>query len=463
MAELPDLQTTDEGRQYEKEIMIVLQGEKRDYPSYFGGLKIASGHEFRIPSPIDESIEYGIFQEPDEGIMVEAVTAAIKPLKEWSSKTMEERALYFEPLVKELKSRRLHYAAAITVSAGMVRNDALQEVDTAIAIIEKAIADSKTIGKRKPIGVWAVISAHNSPFASPVGFATAAMIAGNTVIMNPSKRCPMPIYMFYEIMEKNNLPDGVLNLIVDRKDSSTEELANDMRVNGVVATGSGDRLEDLMFLQVDDEMKFVNEIKGMNPALLYRPSDMKAAVRNIIDSAFSYSGQRPFSCSKVIITVDDQAKFTEFMSEYMKDLKVDDPVNDTAFTGPVISIESAKKFDKMKDELLPFTIAKAPHAHKDLQENYVSPFVVCGLDFDNDLNFMDSGLPVLNVVVVDSVEKMFEELEDTECGLSAGLFSKDHKVMERFDKEVDVPQKYVNISSRFLKVGTEAVLETFLK
>ncbi|MBR3409272.1 MAG: aldehyde dehydrogenase, partial [Candidatus Methanomethylophilaceae archaeon] len=68
---------------------------------------------------------------------------------------------------------------------------------------------------------------------------------------------------------------------MDRKDVSTEELANDMRVKGVVATGSGERLEDLMFLQVDDELAFVNEIKGMNPAVVYRPSDMKAAVRDI--------------------------------------------------------------------------------------------------------------------------------------------------------------------------------------
>ena len=463
MADVPDFQTTEEGRQYENEIMIILTGEKKDYPNYFGGLKIASGHEFNIYSPIDPTIQYGIFQEPESGTMAEAVGAALKAFDSWGLKSMEERADYFKAVPGVLKARRLHYAAAITVASGMVREDALAEVDAAIDAIERILADAKTIGRKRPIGVWAIISAHNSPFASPIASAIAAMVAGNTVVMNPSKYCPMPAHLFYSLMEKYNLPDGVLNLIVDRKEYSTEELANDMRVMGLVATGSGERLEDLMFLQVDDEMKFINEIKGMNPAVVYRPSDMKGAVKNIIDSAFSYTGQRLYSCSKVIITREDQAKFTELLSEYMKDLKIDDPVNDTAFTGPVINMEVAKEFREKSLELMPFTIAKAAPVSKDLPENYVSPIAVSGLDFDDDLNFMDSGMPILNVCVVDSVDKIFEELENTECGLSAGIFSKDPKMIERFKNEVDVPSKYINESSRKLPHAKAAVLENFVR
>jgi len=460
MADIPDFQTTEEGRQYEKEIMLVLQGEKKDYPSYFGGLKIASGQEFKVSSPIDESIEFGIFQEPEAGIMSEAVAAAHKAFDSWSVRPIAERAKYFEPVVGVLKARRMHYAATITVSTGMVREDALTEVDSAIETMEKAIEDAKT-ARCKPAGVWAVITAHNSPFASPVGFAVAAMIAGNTVVMNPSKYCPAPVYMFYELMEKYQLPDGVLNLIVDRKDSSTEMLANDMRVVGIAASGSGDRLEDLMFLQVDEEITFINEIKGMNPAIVCRPSDMKATVRNIIDSAFSYSGQRLQSCSKVIITRDDYDRFMDVMTEFMKDIKIDDPVNDTAFTGPVISMENAKRFSQISMEVLPFVIAKAMPVLKGMQANYVQPIVVSGLDFDNDLNFMDSGLPILNVMVVDSIDKAFEELEDTECGLSAGIFTKDPKLIDRFKKEADVEQFYVNESSRKLRPASKAVLSNF--
>jgi len=463
MADYPDFQTTEEGRAFENEIMQILSGEKKDYPNYFGGLKIASGHEFNIYSPIDPTIQYGIFQDPEEGTMEEAVTAAVKAFEKWSVMPVEERARYFQAIPGVLKARRLHYAAAITVSSGMVREDALAEVDATIEAIEKILADAKELGRKRPWGVWAVITAHNSPFASPIAHAVAAMVAGNTVVMNPSKHCPMPAHLFYNLMEKYDLPGGVLNLIVDRKEYTTEALANDMRVAGLVASGSGERLEDLMFLQVDDEMKFINEIKGMNPAVVYRPSDMKATVRNIMESAFAYSGQRLYSCSKVIITREDQQKFVDLLAEYMKDLKIDDPVNDTSFTGPVICQDYADGYKAKALELMPFTIAKAMPVSKDLPENYVAPIAVCGLDEEDDLNYMDSGFPILNVFVVDSVDKIFEELENTECGLSAGAFSKDPKFLDRFEKDVDVPQKYINCSSRALRPAKTAVLSNFVR
>lgn len=462
MTDLPDIQTTEEGRQYEKNVMLVLQGEKKDYPSYFGGMKVASGNEFNVFSPIDDSIKFGIFQEPEPGIMIEAVTVALKAHDSWSMKTPSERAAYFEKPLEMIRLRRLFYAAMVTVSSGMVREDALLEVDRLIEVMEKAIQDAKAASRMRSVGVWAVISAHNSPFASPVGHAVAAMIAGNTVVMCPSKYCPNPVYAFYDLMEKAGIPDGVLNLVVDRKDASTEELANDMRVTGIVATGSGERLEDLMFLQVDDELSFINEIKGMNPALVYRPSDMKAAVRDIIASAFAYSGQRIHSCSKVIITQDDQKKFMEVLSEYMKDLVIGDPVDDTTFSGPLISEKAGKRFAELAMENLPYTVAKAAPVLDAPGRNYVSPIVVSGLDDENDLNYMDSGLPILNVKVVPTLDDAFDEIQDTECGQSAGLFTKDPRVVDRFNNEVDVPQRYVNTSSRGLHVADSAVLSNFL-
>ena len=461
--DIPDFQTTEEGRQYEKEIMLVLQGEKKDYPSYFGGLKVASGNEFPVYSPIDESIKFGIFQEPEEGIMVEAVSAAVKALETWSFTPIEERASYFEKVLKVIQARRSFYAAAVTVSTGMVREDAYAEVDRLIEVIGKAIEDSKTLGRKRPVGVWAVLSAHNSPFASPVGYAVSAMIAGNTVVMCPSKYCPTPIYMFYELVDKYGLPGGVLNLVVDRKDSSTEQLANDMRVAGIAATGSGERLEDLMFLQVDDELKFINEIKGMNPAIVYRPSDMKATVRDIVDSAFAYSGQRLHSCSKVIITADDQKKFMEVLSERMKDLRIGDPVNDTSFAGPLISKEAAKRFSQLAMENAGYVVAKAMPVIDAPGENYVAPIVLSGLDDENDLNFMDSGLPILNIKVVGSLDEAFDEIQDTECGLSAGIFTKDPKVIDRFKSEVDVPYRYINESSRGLPAAYSSELTSFVR
>ncbi len=449
-AVLPDTQTTEEGRLFEKEVNAVLSAEKRDHPCYIGGLKIGSGVLFDLCSPIDPSIQYGSFQEPEAGTMRQAVASADKVAREWSKVPVEERAGYFQFYLNGLKARRLHYAAMVTVASGMTREDALTEVDSLISALEGMISEAP--GKKlKGGGVWAVITEHSSPLASPVAYAIGAMIAGNTVVMNPSNKCPLPVIDFYTTMERFKLPDGVLNLVVDRDEyESTQELANDMTLRGVAASGSGDRMEDMMFLQVDDELRFINNLKGMSPALLYRPGNMKDAVRNIVSSAFSYSGQRIHSCSKVIVTIDEQQKFIDSLIEEMKDLHVGDPVDDTTFTGPVIGMEAAERFTSLTYENAAFVIAKAPRCMDCDGKNYVSPVVLTGLDEDNDLNFMDSGLPILNVKVVPDLDTAFEELMDSECGMSAGVFSKDAKVISRFKEAVDVPLVYVNESSRSL-------------
>lgn len=460
-ASLPETQTTEEGRLFEKEFDIVLGGEKKDHPCYIGGFKVGSGTLFYLCSPIDETIRYGSFQEPEKGTMKAAVDAAEKAAADWAKVPAEKRASYFQFYLNGLKARRMHYAALVSVASGMVRQDAMNEVDSLISALESMIAEASSL-KARGGGVWAVISQHNSPLASPVAYAVGAMIAGNAVVMNPSNLCPLTIFDFYTTVEKFGLPGGVLNLVVDRnEDESTQEIANDMRLRGVVASGSGKRMEDMMFLMVDDELRFVNNLKGMSPAIVYRPGDIKAAARAIVDSAFSFSGQRIHSCSKVIVTMDEQQKLVDNIVEIMKDLKVGDPIYDTTFTGPVIGKDAAEQFQELALVNAGFVIAKAPRCRDSDQANYVSPIVVSGLDEDNELGYMDSGLPILDIKVVANLDEAFEELSNTECGMSAGIFSKDAKAISRFREEADVPVTYVNESSRSLSPVVGLDLKAF--
>lgn len=460
-AVLPETQTTPEGKEFEKAVDGILGGQRVDHPLYIGGQKIGSGNLFYLRSPIDETIVYGSFQEPEKGTMSAAVEAAQKAAKEWAKLTGKERARYFQFYLNGLKARRMHYAAMVSVNSGMVMADALAEVDFLIEALTRLISDAESFGKGKG-GVWAVFSEHNSSLASPIAYAVAAMIAGNAVVMYPSNTVPLTVFDFYVTMERFQLPGGVLNVVVDRiEDESTSELANDMRLRGVVASGSGKRMEDMQFLMIDDELRFVNNIKGMSPCIVYRPGSMKQAAKQIIDSAFSFSGQRIHSCSKVIVTADEQRELMSCLVEDIKDLKVGDPIYDTTFTGPVISEEEAERFGDIVASNAEFVVAKAPRCTEPGTPSYVSPVIVAGLDEENELGFMDSGLPILCVTVVGTIDDAFEELSNTECGMSAGLFSKDAKVIDRFKKEADAPLLYINRSSRELSPVVDLDLDRF--
>jgi len=452
-----------DNEKFEAAFQAVLQLKKRDHPSFIGGMKVASGIEFVVKSPIDNTIGFGTFQEPEPGTTDMAVELAAKVHPTWAGTPLERRKSYFADLLEMVKTQRYRLAAMVLLSSGMTRQESVSEVDRLIEIISNCIAIKEV--KRGKTGVWGIITSFNSPLASPVGHAIAAMIAGNTTIIMPSKYCPTPVFMLYDMMESVNVPSGVMNLIVDRKDRSYEQLANNPDLEGVLISGSAEYLEEMIFLQVDDELKVLNELKGMNPIIVHKPGDLKATVDSILSSAFRYSGQRLFSSSMLIVTAEDNNKIVNLLLEKAKDLKIGDPADAGTFMGPMISEDSEKHFIKKTNGVKGNIIFGAKKIAGEFTQNgsYYSPAIIAGLDVDNELMYMDSGLPILCIKTVDNFDAAMLELEEIECGLSAGLMSKDPRAIERFISEADVKFKFINESSTNLRPGVYARPEEFVK
>jgi len=460
----PENHSPYDDEKFEAAFQAVLQMKKKDYPSYIGGLKIASGVEFVVNSPIDGSITFGTFQEPEDGITERAVDVAAKAHSAWVGTPILKRAELFEKLLETVKAQRYRLAAMVLLSSGMTRKESVSEVDRLIEVISAECAKAGNNPKGKT-GVWGIITSYNSPLASPMGHAVAAMIAGNTVVVMPSKYCPVPVYMVYDMMENAGLPAGVMNLIIDRKDKAYGRLANDHRLEGIAISGSGEYLEEMIFLQVDDELKVLNELKGMNPIIVNRPGDVNAAASDILSSAFRRSGQGLFSTSKVIVTAEDSNKLVNALLEKVRELKIGDPADADTFAGPLMSDANAKKFIKTAERIRGNILYGAKKVENEFTRNgsYFTPAIVMGLSDDNELMYMDSGLPFLCIKTVTDVDSAFEELEETECGLSAGIMSKDQRAVERFLSETDVQFKFVNESSASLRPAVYARMEEFLK
>ena len=451
---------------FDAAIELVLSNGKRDYPSYVGGLKVASGNLFNICSPVDKSIIFGSCQEPEDGLTERAVVVAKDAFKTWSKSSVEERTKIFDKVLEQLDKQKYRLAAIVSLSVGMRREDALEEVERLVEVIAKACDDIEE-KKGKATGVWAILTSHNSPLAAPMGYACAAIIAGNTAIMIPSVRAPVPVYAMYEILEDAGLPGGVLNVIVDRsmKYKCTMELANNMDVCGIVAAGSGQRMEDLMFLQTDDELRFINEIKGMNPIMVYKPSSMKEAARTVVDSAFSFMGQRLDSCSKVVVLESEQKAFIDALVSEAKNIRITDPNEPDAFAGPVISQRKVDAFMDLVDELKGNVIFGGKKVKDMLTENgyYVTPAIVMGLDEEHDLNNMDSALPILSVQIVQDVDQAIDIINCTEYGMCAGIITKDQAFAERFVDEINADEVFINDPSNIIGVASRALVANFME
>ncbi len=452
----------EEDAAFAKAIDVVLSTGKSDYPSYVGGLKVASGMSADVFSPIDNTIIFGTYQEPEEGLVERAVSVAKEAFAKWSKVSVDERISIFEKVVAKIEQQRFRLAAMVSISVGMDKTCALEEVDTLASVIRNACSDlKKKDGKVQ--GVWAVLSSYNSPLAAPIGYASVAILAGNTVVMTPSVHSTLPVYYMYNVLVECGVPDGVLNIITDSTSKSSEDLANNLDVVGVAASGSGEKMEDLMFLQADDELKFINEIKGMNPILVYKPANMKSAAKAVLDAAFRFSGQLISSCSKVILVEGQQQEFVKNILAEANSMKITDPTTPDAYAGPVISERKVADFKDMLDSVKSNVIFGGKRIKDPMTENgyYVQPAIVMGLDDEHDLNNMDSALPILSIQVASDLDDAMDIINCTEYGLSAGVITKDEAVSKRFVEEADAEYVFVN-DRKVPTAASKAIVDNFM-
>ncbi|MDD4222724.1 MAG: aldehyde dehydrogenase family protein [Candidatus Methanomethylophilus sp.] len=449
-------------KKFEVALQNELAAEKHDFPSYIGGLKVASGTDFPCSSPVDSTIIFGRFQEPEPGTMAAAARSADRAFGPWSKTAPAVRAKTVGDVAEAVAAHRYQLAAQVLLSSGMTRGMAVAEVDRLVDVLRQAAQDALT-ASGKPTGVWAVICTHSSPLASPMGYAGAAIAAGDTVVLRPSWDCPVPCYTVYRYFVSAGLPDGVLNVVADRLPGSAQDLANDPAVTGIVATGTGKLMEDLMFLQVDEDVGFINEIKGMNPALVLHPNDLKKAAADVLTSAFSYSGQGLYGCSKVVVLAEEEQDFTKALVERAKDFSVGDPAEAGTRVGPLISGPEADRFEKLLKDRRDFVLCGGRRVKKEFTENgrYYSPALLAGLDDGDDLMYMDSGLPLLVIKAVGTPEEAFADLEDTECGLSAGIFTREQALIDRLKKALPDAACYVNVPSTVLIPAAQALVRNF--
>ena len=88
----------------------------------------------------------------------------------------------------------------------------------------------------KPVGVVAVISPWNFPWATPLAEVVMALMAGNSVVVKPSELSPLSALKIGELFSQANLPEGLLEIIPG--DGATGAALIDSHVDKIMFTGS---------------------------------------------------------------------------------------------------------------------------------------------------------------------------------------------------------------------------------
>jgi 1-pyrroline-5-carboxylate dehydrogenase len=459
-----DFADPKEKRAMEHAIEDVRSKLGREYPLVIGGEKIMTKEHIDSVNPAMPSEIVGKFGRGEVSHAERALQVAQAAFETWKKVDPFKRADILLKGAKIMRTRRNEINAWMVFEVG--KNWAEADADTAEAIdfLEYYSREMYRLGAPQPVvknkgengwmeyiplGVGLVVPPWNFPFAILAGTASAAIVAGNTIILKPSSDSPMMGWLFREIMEEAGLPSGVLNFVTAPGGEIGDYCVQSPTIRFISFTGSkeiGLRITEYAAKHQPGQRwikRVVAEMGGKDAILVAKDADLDSAADGIVASAFGFQGQKCSACSRAIIEQPVYEKMLEKIKERVERIEVGDPTLNKQM-GPVVSQRAYRKIleyielGKREGRLL--------HGGGKAGERgyYIQPTVIVDVKPDAQIAQEEIFGPVLAVIPVKSFEDGLQVANDTEYGLTGAVYTKSKKNLDKAREEFFVGNLYLN-------------------
>jgi 1-pyrroline-5-carboxylate dehydrogenase len=450
---------------FDEALSAVEQALGQTYPMIIGGEERTAAETFEVRSPIDRNLLLGRFQSGTAQDVDDAVAAARDAFPAWSGLPYQERAATLQRAAALVRERKFRLSALLILEAGKNRLEAIGEVEEGADLIDEYARqmlenegfarkmdsldpDERNQSVLRPFGVWAVLAPFNFPHALSAGMSSGALVAGNTVVYKPASATPISGYELARCYIDAGVPTGVFNFVTGSGGVVGEALTQHEDVDGVIFTGSKEVGLDLFReFSTDFPKPCITEMGGKNPTIVTAKADIDKAVEGVVKSAFGFSGQKCSACSRAYVDASVYDEFMRKLTERTKALKVGDPRDRDAYVGPVIDDRAVKRFEEAVSSAGAGTVrAGGERLQGEAFDDgtYVAPTVIDGLPVDHELFRRELFLPFLVVAPVSSLDEALTLANDTEYGLTAGIFSEDQDEIARFFDGIEAGVVYAN-------------------
>lgn len=421
--------------------------------------------KFEEHSPIDRDVLVGSYSQATTGDVDDAVAAAKQFAPEWEAWGWERRRDLMLKAAELMEGETFELAALMSHEIGKNRLESLGDVAETVEFLRyyanqitehdgfvtplNALSENEqNLSVLRPFGVWAVISPFNFPLALAGGPSIGALITGNTVVLKPSNTGALMALEFYRIMREAGLPAEALHVLTGG-DEVGDHLAHHDDIDGLTFTGSYPVGMHLYRTVNEKRPKPVAcEMGGKNPAVVTSSADLDVAVQGVVRGAFGLSGQKCSATSRVYVEKPVYDDFVSKLVDETKKLTVGDPFDKDTFMGPVIDSEAISRFEKAVAEVNESggEVLTGGNVLRDgsfEKGNYLEPTVVSA-PRDSWIWKEELFMPFVAVSPVDSMEEGLALSNDTEFGLTAGLFSNDDEQIEKWFAGIEAGVTYVN-------------------
>jgi aldehyde dehydrogenase (NAD+) len=298
---------------------------------------------------------------------------------------------------------------------------------------ERALPDGDLMGmpsrrvvRKEPIGVVGAIIPWNFPFEVTANKLGPILAMGNSVVVKPAPDTPWNATRLGRlIVERTDIPPGVVNVVPSSDHLVGEELTLDPRVDLISFTGSTATGKRIMERGAATLKKVFLELGGKSAMIVCDDADLTSVLPQA-GAACMHAGQGCALQTRVLLPRSRYAEGLEILTAVWQNIPFGDPTDPTVLCGPLISALQRDRvqahIDRAVDQGARLVVGGGRPAHLP-RGWFIEPTLFA--DVDNSMAIAQEEVfgPVLVVIPYDDDDDAVRIANDSPYGLSGGVFS----------------------------------------
>lgn len=386
------------------------------------------------------------------------IELADETYKTWRFETFDHRKQFIKAVAAEMRLQKEELARLITIEMGKPIKESRIEIDYSANIFDyyadhaeeflqadhlvtekgDAIVVSEAIGTILGVMPW------NFPFSQIARFAAPNIMAGNTVLLKTASNIPQCAQAFEDLFTKVNAPKGIYqNLFLSGKDTSI--LVENNKIKGVSLTGSDAAGSSIAKIAGEQIKKSVLELGGTDPMLVLDDADLEKVMAGTINGRLRNAGQACTSSKRIIVQENIYDAFLAELTQYVKNIKVGDPLDEATDMGPVSSTTAMiTLLDQVQSSIENGATLIIGGAQIGTVGSFMEPTILT--DLRPGMKAYDEEVfgPVVCLIKVKTIEEAIYIANDTVYGLGASIYTENIDLAQDIARKIDSGMVYIN-------------------
>ncbi len=401
-----------------------------------------------------------VMQEFDlmtEKEITEKITLSRKTFSTWRTIPVAERTNYVGRLAGHLRAEKRTYAELMTKEMGKPIKESMGEIEKCAWLCDYYAGNAskfldtehikteavKSYVMFEPLGLVLAIMPWNFPFWQAFRFGIPAICAGNVVVLKHASNVPMSALAIEDAFRNAGFPEHVMKTLLITADDALKLIDKDL-VDAVSLTGSNRAGEAVGALAGGKIKKLVLELGGSDPFIVLDDADVAKAGRMAANARTINAGQSCIAAKRFIVHEKVAVEFKEHFVSRLRELKIGDPMDESTDIGPVARQDILESLEEQLRDARAKGAEVLQTGPSLKQGLFFAPCVVYNPAKNMKIMTEEIFGPIAPVIIVRDEDEAVNVANDTEFGLGASIWSRDHARAEKLAARLEAGTIAIN-------------------